>query len=198
MEWLSGATARREFELFVFESTPDLMRTGYLLTWNLAEAEDVVQETLLRTAKKWPTIAKMDHPLAYVRRILVNVVLRGSTRRARTGAELDSTSLDQPEAWEDARVERELLAIDARSELLWMLSALPTRQRAVVVLRYFEDLSESEIAEQLGWPVGTVKSTSARALHQLQRAFEESGTEKVELPHERVPSQEGAFDDHAT
>ncbi|HEY1761768.1 MAG TPA: SigE family RNA polymerase sigma factor [Acidimicrobiales bacterium] len=194
MELLKGASARREFESFVADVTPGLMRTGHLLTWNLAESEDLVQETLLRVAKRWLSVKKMDYPGAYARRILVNLVLRGAAQRTRGDVELNS--IDAPPA--DERFEREMHAIDTRSEILWMLSSLPRRQRVVLVLRYYEDLSESEIAEQLEWPVGTVKSTASRALEQLRRLLEESSAHDTAFPHQQIPLRKGASHDQAT
>ena len=164
-----------DFERFVTAATPSLLRTAYLLTWNLPEAEDLLQEAFVRTAKRWPRVRKMEHPVAYTRRVLVNASLDAAKQRSRRSIELDGvgSSID---GHPDAGAEAELLAIDTRSELLFMLSTLPRRQRAVLVLRYFEDLSEREIADQLGWPVGTVKSTAARALDRLQQTFSEART----------------------
>jgi DNA-directed RNA polymerase specialized sigma24 family protein len=85
MESLRGAPARREFECFAAEASAGLLRTGYVVTSDLAEAEDLVQETLLRTAKRWPRMKRMDYPLAYARRILVNLALWGAHERARHG-----------------------------------------------------------------------------------------------------------------
>jgi RNA polymerase sigma-70 factor (sigma-E family) len=198
MESLRGAPARREFERFAAEATAGLLRTGYLVTSDLAEAEDLVQETLLRTAKRWPSVRKMDYPLAYARRILINLSLRGAHGRARTDAELNVTNTTPLETREDPRVERNLLAIDTRSEILWMLGSLPRRQRVVVVLRYFEDLSEMEIAEQLEWPIGTVKSTTSRALEQLRQLLEESPANDVEHIHRQNPQRKGASHDQPT
>lgn len=186
MESLSGVPARREFERFATEATAGLLRTGYLVTSDLAEAEDLVQETLLRTAKRWPTVRKMDYPLAYARRILVNLALRGAHHRARTEAEQNVTDATPLETREDQRVEQNLIAIDTRSEILWMLAKLPRRQRVVVVLRYFEDLSELEIAEQLKWPIGTVKSTSSRALEQLRQLLDESPENDVAYLRQQI------------
>jgi len=187
MESLRGAPARREFEHFAAEATAGLLRTGYLVTSDLAEAEDLVQETLLRTAKRWPSVRKMDYPLAYARRILVNLALRGAHQRARTDAEQNVTDTTPLETREDQRVEQNLIAIDTRSEILWMLAKLPRRQRVVVVLRNFEDLSEFEIAEQLKWPLGTVKSTASRALEQLRQLLEESPANDVVYLRQQIP-----------
>lgn len=186
MESLRGAPARREFERFATGATAGLLRTGYLVTSDLAEAEDLVQETLLRTAKRWPSVKKMDYPLAYARRILVNLALRGAHQRARTDAELNVTDATPLETREDQRVEQNLIAIDTRSEILWMLAKLPRRQRVVLVLRYFEDLSEIEIAEQLKWPIGTVKSTASRALEQLRQLLDESPENDVAYLRQQI------------
>lgn len=166
MEWKRGAPARRDFDRFVEEHTASLLRTAYLITWNAPEAEDVLQEAWLISAQRWPTIRTMEYPLAYVRRTLVSVALR-----QRRGMNADALSVD-PEALtrrEDPRLEGNLAMIDTRSEITWLLGDLPRNQRAVIVLRYFEEMSEAEIADELGWPVGTVKSTAARALDRLQR-----------------------------
>ncbi len=166
MDGLRGAPARREFERFVADHTADLLRTAYLITWSGPEAEDLLQEAWLITAQRWPTIHAMEHPLAYVRRTLVNLALRTS-RGAR--AEASSVDPDVLAQHEDQRLEGNLAMIDTRSEITWLLGVLPRNQRAVIVLRYFDQLSEAEIAEELGWPVGTVKSTSARAIERLRR-----------------------------
>jgi RNA polymerase sigma-70 factor (sigma-E family) len=198
MESLRGAPARREFERFATEAAAGLLRTGYLITSDLAEAEDLVQETLLRTAKRWPSVRKMDYPLAYARRILVNLALRGAHQRARSDAELNVTDTIPLEMREDQRIERNLLTIDNRGEILWMLAKLPRRQRVVMVLRYFEDLSETEIAEQLKWPVGTVKSTASRALNQLRQLLEESPANNAASLRRQIPLRKGASHDQPT
>ena len=148
----------------------------------------------LRTAKRWPSIAKMDHPHAYVRRILVNLALADGQRRSRTGMPSDPLDDDRVQRHLADTVSPDLRAIDDRFELEWMLADLPRRQRAVLVLRYFEDLSESETASVLGWPVGTVKSTAARALDHLQRRFATSGTPDGEFGVTPVIHAEGGPD----
>jgi RNA polymerase sigma-70 factor (sigma-E family) len=194
MDWFGGSSARRVFEHFVGESTSDLLRTAYLLTWNLAEAEDLLQEAFLRTARRWPAIKKMDHPHAYVRRIVVNLALAGAERRSRFAVELDARHDEHLELYSDPRPEEALGAIDTRSELLRMVATLPRRQRAVLVLRYFEDLSEAEIANCLGWPIGTVKSTAARALDRLQQSAEALRSSEAANRFEPVPRSKGNLD----
>src|ERR1700761_628132 len=79
---------RADFDRFVAESTDTLLRAAYLIAWDLDDAEDLVQETLLQVARRWPRVARMEHPVAYARRILVNRALSGADRRARRRREL--------------------------------------------------------------------------------------------------------------
>ena len=75
---------RADFDRFVSDNTDGLLRTAYLIVWDLPEAEDLVQETLLKVAKRWPRIRRTKHPVAYARRILVNLALDGAARRSRS------------------------------------------------------------------------------------------------------------------
>jgi RNA polymerase sigma-70 factor (sigma-E family) len=158
---LRGKRARGEFDAFVAAHVDELVRTAYLVVWDLAEAEDLVQETLLRIAKRWPRVRAMEHPKAYARRVLLNLALDGSTRRARRLQELDGRP---PADRVDGRSAHALWQVDTRSELVDALAGLPPRQRAVLVLRYFLDLPEAEVAAALGCSLGTVKSTASRGL----------------------------------
>jgi RNA polymerase sigma-70 factor (sigma-E family) len=141
-------------ELFARERFTALLRFGVLLTGNRHDAEDLVQTALLRTALRWRSV---QDPEPYVRRAMVRLHVNWRTRvRARMSA--------QPAP--------ELPVSDGDTEtrlVLWqVLADLPPRQRAVLVLRYYEDLSEAEIAETLGVTRGTVKSTAARGLARLR------------------------------
>ena len=160
MQWLRANAARREFESFVADSTGPLLRTAFLMARDLAEAEDLVQETFLRVARNWPRVCAMSHPAAYARRVLVNLVIDGAERRSRRTGELDGRlrALDQS----DGRAERDLAAVDVHEELLTALAALPARQRAVIVLRYWEDLPEAEVAAILGCSGPVAPPTSPR------------------------------------
>jgi len=183
---MNRASSRHEFDRFVEDVAPRLIRTGYLMTRNLSQAEDMAQEALFRVAKQWPRVRKMDFPQAYVRRILVNLVLRDASRQSTssmTGGQVDEIAL-----FADEHAEHELLTIDQRSEILWLLDSLPPNQRLVVVLRYFEEMTEGEIAEQLGWPIGTVKSASSRALERLRRTLESSSEPEVRVRRKRHSS----------
>jgi RNA polymerase sigma-70 factor (sigma-E family) len=189
MALLNGATARREFDRFVSDSSPDLLRDGYLLMWNLAEAEDLIQETLFRVAKRWPDVRVMEFPKAYARRILFNLALRENKRNSRIRSQSNGT--DSLERVADERFEGRILSIDIHSDIVTALARLPLRQRAVIVLRYYEDLTENEIAEILGWPIGTVKSTASRALVELRKTFSDSMNSPGTASPEAVRSSRG-------
>lgn len=190
MDWLTGRTTRRQFDHFADEVTEALMRTGYLMSFDLAETEDLVQETLLRIARRWDRVRSMDRPAAYARRILVNLVIDGGPQRSRRNAELEAGGDGDLQAQPDVDSVGAFRKIDAVSELRWALGMLPRRQRAVIVLRYWEDLSEADVAELLGCSVGTVKSTAYRGLARLREvmgAAEEAPSIPSPQP-ERTPS----------
>ncbi len=171
---LNGSRAERtrtEYESFVAESADALLRTAYLIVWDPAEAEDLVQECLITVARRWPRVRSMEHPVAYARRVLVNKALDGAVRRSRRRQELEPANGDKLAERRDERAVQDLGLVDTRSELVQALGTLPPRQRAVLVLRYFEDLSEAQTAAALGCSVGTVKSTASRGLTRLQAAI---------------------------
>jgi RNA polymerase sigma-70 factor (sigma-E family) len=137
------------------------------MTADVGETEDMLQETFIKVARRWDRVRSMEYPLAYARRILVNLVLDGAATRTRRDEELQSPH-ESSEAIDHSSV-RVLSGIDDRSEFRWALGALPTRQRAVLILRYWDDLSEAEVAEILDCPIGTVKSSASRGLAELRR-----------------------------
>src|ERR1022692_4612946 len=145
MDWLKRVAADQQFERFVAEVTDALVRTGYLMTWYLPETEDLVQETLLQVARRWKRVRSMDHPAAYARRILVNLVIDGKEGRKRRRNELDSSN-GALEEYADETANRVIRGIDARSDFRLALATLPPQQRALIVLRYWEDLPETEVA----------------------------------------------------
>jgi RNA polymerase sigma-70 factor (sigma-E family) len=150
-----------EFEEFAAARLPALLRHALALTGERALAEDVVQEVLIRAQARWVRIGRMDQPEAYVRRMIVNEYLSWRRRWARV---LPSESVSPPPAdgpdHATAHADREAL----RAEL----ARLPRQQRAVLVLRYYEGLSDAEIAEVLGCTRGTVRGYAARALATLR------------------------------
>ena len=152
----------RAFEGFVAESGDTLLRIATLLTCDPHQAEDVYQETLQRLAARW---GRIDNPLAFSRRVLHNIVIDQGRARRRRPAELQLiTTLDNG----DPRAGDPLAAVELRPALLAALNTLTPQQRSIVVLRYFDDRSETEVADLLGVSAGTVKSTASRAVAQLR------------------------------
>lgn len=175
MERIGGrAAAREEFDRFVAGAADGLLRAAYLITWDLADAEDLVQECLFKVARRWPRVRKMDHPVAYARTVLVHLALDEGKHRTRRRAELADAAgapLEVEQHEDDAAV-RVLGRVEASADLMQALGTLPPRQRVAIVLRYFEDLSEAQVAEVMGCSVSTVKSTTSRALERLRRVVD--------------------------
>lgn len=163
--------AQEEFELFVRSQGDRLLRVGYLMTGDLSEAEDFVQEALTRVARRWRRVATMASPAGYARRILVNLVIDSAAGRSRRGHELDDTSSWALENRADPSGDEPFVAVEGELTLLEALVQLPARQRAVLVLRYWEDLSEADAAELLGISRGTVKSMASRGLTRLRKVL---------------------------
>ena len=150
-----------DFDEFVRGSSPRLLRTAYLLTGDRGHAEDVVQTALLQVARKWRRIR--GEPAPYARRVVVNLAKNHRRDRSRRPHESTAT-IEACYAPPDADV---LL----QHVLLPAVMDLPIRQRAVLVLRYFQDLSVEETADALGCSTGTVKSQSHHALNKLREAL---------------------------
>jgi RNA polymerase sigma-70 factor (sigma-E family) len=160
-------TASGDFDAYVAARARDLYRTAYLLTGDHHRAEDLVQTALAKAWPRWERItARSDPPAhAYVRRILMTTYIAWWRRR-----------------WNDERPTERLPdrpagatgpsdgadAVAQRHDLRQALAALPRGQRAVIVLRYFEDLTEAQTATVLGCSVGSVKSQTSRALAKLR------------------------------
>ena len=134
----------RAFEEFVRESGDTLLRIATLLTSDRHAAEDVYQETLERLAARW---AKVDNPGAFCRRVLHNIVVDRARSQQRRPREL---SLYPAADSSDPRSGDRLAAVELRPALLAALGTLAPQQRAIVVLRYFDDRSEAEVAALLG------------------------------------------------
>ena len=147
------------FEEWVGARTPALVRTAYLLTGDWQRAEDLLQTALMRCYGRW---SRIDDHEAYVRRTLVTTY--AGWRRRRWTGEVPGPVPDGPDGTDAAA------GAEARADALRLLASLPPRQRAVVVLRYYEDMSEAETAALLGVSPGTVKSTAAKALARLRRS----------------------------
>jgi RNA polymerase sigma-70 factor (sigma-E family) len=152
-----------DFDRFAADNSDGLLRTAYLIVGDLHEAEDLVQETLFKVASRWPRVSRMDNPVAYSRRILVNLVSHGSSKRSRKQAELKASP--------PAETVANAAHLDIDDQLFDALAALPPRQRAALVLRYYLDLSEAEVAAALGCSLGTVKSSTSRGLKRLEETL---------------------------
>lgn len=150
-----------DFTAFVVASARRLLRGAYLITGDLAEAEDLLQTALERAYRRWPSIRQKDVPEAYVRKIIVTSAIDAGRRRKFSSAPLEEEQLP---GLPDPAVE----GLPGRAALLSCVRELPPGQRAVLVLRYFDDLTESEAARVLGCSVGSVKSQHARAIARLR------------------------------
>jgi len=153
----------RVFDEFARARMPELLRFGHALTGNPHAAADLVQDALERTMIAWPRVEKQGDPEGYVRRIMVNrnisiwrrhrretLVLEIPEDPGRRGASHDEPMIRDAALWE-------------------RIKTLPPRQRTVIVLRYYEDMSEAQIAAIMGSSVGTVKSQASRALAALRK-----------------------------
>jgi RNA polymerase sigma-70 factor (sigma-E family) len=166
---------RIDFDRFVAETAEPLLRSAYLITWDFAEAEDLVQECLFKVARRWPRVKKMERPVAYARTVLIHLALDEGKRRSQRRSELGPEATGLLAAHHDDAAVRILERVETSADLLGVLRDLPPRQRAALVLRYFDDLSEAEVADVMGCSVGTVKSTTSRALGRLRREVEGMG-----------------------
>jgi RNA polymerase sigma-70 factor (sigma-E family) len=149
------------FAQFVRDQTGTLLRSAYLLTGSTSSAEDLVQDTFLRLYPKWQRVMSADVPIAYVRRALVN----GFLNQRRRPASREIVVADLPE-----QVDGRDIGLDiSNRDLIWrLLDTLSDRQRAALVMRYFHDLADDEIAEGLSCRLGTVRSLISRGLAALR------------------------------
>lgn len=147
------------FDEFVSSAWRPLRQAAFALTGNTADAEDLLQTVLVRTYARWPRVGR-DDAVAYVRRALVNAYV--DTWRRRQVLRFDTVD-EVPEASydEDTRA-------DDRADLAERLARLSPRERTMVVMRHYFDLSEQDVAQAMNCSVGTVKSTCSRALQRLR------------------------------
>lgn len=164
-----------DFDEFVAEYSGRLLRTAFLLCGDRGHAEDLLQTALLRTARRWQ-VAR-DNPTAYTRQVLVR--LAKDRRRAAHRRVTESALTESDVAGADCVSER----VVVRDVLLRATAELPPRQRAVLVLRFFDDLSVEQTAEVLGCTPGTVKSQTHRALAKLREHLAESEIHDKEKSH---------------
>lgn len=166
-----GSPPTDDFEEFVAARGPRLLRVAWLLTGDAHLAEDLLQTVLAKAWPKWPRIAA-EHPEAYLRKALVNT--HTSWWRRRWWGEVPHGELPETAAGDAYE------SVDLEQSLARAVRMLPARQRAVVVLRYFEDLSIAETAAVLGCTDGTVKSQAAKALRTLRTVLPEPVGERGE------------------
>ena len=155
-----------EFRSFAVAQRESLRRYAYLLCRDWYEADDIVQKALTKMFAAWKRVEPGGAP-AYVRKIVTNVYISHRrlswVRRERASAELPVQLLDRPQE-----------VVEVRIELIAALDRLPKRQRATLVLRYWEQLSVDETATAMNCSTGTVKSQSAKGLHKLKELLTES------------------------
>lgn len=157
-----GPMSRRDdldFDGFVVASWPSLFRASFLLMGDYQLAEDALQSALAKVYVAWPRVSKVEHPRSYTRAVLTNEAMAWWRRRS---------SSEQPVAeWPDTSVTGHEEAV-TQAQVVWQaLQRLPPRQRAVMVLRYYEDLTEAEIAHTLDISTGSVKTHAHHAVRAL-------------------------------
>lgn len=157
-------TDRDEFDSFVLGAWGRLFRTAYALTGNRHDAEDMLQSAFAKAYTNWRRIRRADSPEAYVHRIVTNETISAWRRRWR---QVERSAEAPPDRSAPSHAD----AVNNRATMWTAIQSLPPRQRAVVVLRYYEDLSEKDIAAVLGISPGTVKSQASHALTALRHQF---------------------------
>jgi RNA polymerase sigma-70 factor (sigma-E family) len=158
----SAESAASDFTRFVTESSARLLRTAWLLTSHREHAQDLTQLALAKTFAAWRRV-RNDDAEAYARRVMVNSYIDW-WRRA-PWRESPTEQLPERDAVPDHS-----RAVGERAALIEALGQLTRKERTIVVLRYYVDLSEAEVAAHVGISVGTVKSTSSKALAKLRRS----------------------------
>ena len=160
-----------DYTAYVEGAWQRLFRTAYALTGDVPAAEELLQSTLVKVYVSWRRVARADSRDAYVRRVMVNQAASGWRSRRRRDEVL--TAEPRPVDGVGPSFDANL----ATSDELWgLVQGLPPRQRAVVVLRYYEDLSEREIGSVLGIAPGTVKSLASAAMTKLRAEMQRTST----------------------
>lgn len=161
-----GRRSDSDFDDFALAAWPRLRWSAYLLCGDHQLAEDLAQTTLVRTYSRWGSVRRAD-AMAYARRVLVNLNIdRVRRKRPVELGDLDPDALTAPDRTRGS---------DDRDELVRLLGTLTERERRVVVLRHYFDLSEAAVADELGIAPGTVKSTLSRALTKLRATHPVTG-----------------------
>src|SRR5215469_3083570 len=156
---MAEAARRADFDEFYSSSAARLVRHGYALTGDLAEAQDIAQEAFARAWQRWPMVRNCDSPEAWVRRVATNLAASRWRRiRVARAAAGHTTELQAPEVSTDTVA------------LVTGLRTLPERQRTVLVLHYMCDMTVDQISAELGCPPGSVKSWLSRGRTALAEA----------------------------
>ncbi len=159
----------QDFTRFVVDNRAQLLRLAYLLMGDPGQAEDLVQAALLRLYRQWDRVAAAEQLVAYARRAVVNQ--SNSWWRSRLAHPV-SYHGDMDDSLAAGEVQTDMQAGVAERDELWLaLRTLPRGMRAVVVLRYYEDLSEADTARTLGVSPGTVKTQASRGLARMRQAL---------------------------
>lgn len=157
----------QQFAAYAATAGPELRRTAYLMCGDWHRAEDAAQDALVRLYGAWPRISRGSGLRTYARRTVVSTVLDQAKRPWRRERSVDHASLEPVGVPDGAGGHAE------RDHVMRALDRVPARQRACVVLRYYDDLSVTAVAEVLGVSEGTVKSQTARGLDALRTALEQ-------------------------
>ncbi len=169
-----------EFDRFFLESKPALFAQAYVLTGDVAEAEDLVQETLVRTWRHWQRVSRLENPGGWARHVLDNLAVdswrRRASRNRRAGLELRSTTAVAAPATEPL-------------ELVAALRALPEQQRQAVVLSAVVGLTTDEIAEEMSTTAATVRSWLSRARAAVSSELADSPSKPAQAPPGERPEE---------
>ena len=168
---MEDSRAVADLESFLAERGDYLLRSAVLLTGSREAGEDLLQAALERVLRRWRAIE--GNPEGYIRRTMYHLAADGWRQKRTWQRQL---SLLRPGV--SAAADDPIAEVDLRDSLVRLLIQLPRRQRAVIIARYFEQLTEAEAAEVLGCSVGTVKSAAARGLRRL-RELSEPGSSAV-------------------
>jgi RNA polymerase sigma-70 factor (sigma-E family) len=163
------------FREYVAVRGEDLARLAYLLTGNHSDADDLVQHALAKAYARWTRIGALDSPDAYVRRIMANQHVSWWRKRRR-----EQLTEQVPEVLVADVASDHAIADLVRTEI----RSLPSRQRAAIVFRYYDDLDDTAIAAALGCSVSTVRSQISRALRTLRGRVDLVGSHTPEVPHD--------------
>jgi RNA polymerase sigma-70 factor (sigma-E family) len=162
-----AAVLTGDFDTYVRDHAQSLCRGAFLLTGDRHLAEDLVQTALAKCAPRWGRIANEGDPTPYVRTVIVRTAI--AWRRRRWRGEVPTSPLPETTGTDPVG------AVDGRERLRQALLVVPRRQRAALVLRFYDDLSEIETARVMGCSVGTVKSQTAKGLARLRTVLDQEG-----------------------